>query len=182
MRTTHQSFIVYAIFSIALCAVSTWAKAQDSVKNAPRASAGSSTVAPAACPAASEMKASQLFGSWRATFANPPAGLPASATVLLKRHAEFSDSLSGVVSRDFGAAAGSPTVAGHAAKAFLAGDLDGGLLLLDESSDNIAITGTWNGDMAAGSCGKVFTGLWKDTSKSARDDAPDVPFKLIKLP
>jgi hypothetical protein len=128
------------------------------------------------------MTADQLFGLWRASFDAPPAGFPASATMLLERHAEFSDSLAGAVGRDFGAAAGSPAVAGHAAKAFLAGDLDGGLLLLDESSDNIAITGTWNGEIVPGSCGKVFTGVWKDTSKSARVDAPDVRFTLTRLP
>ena len=128
------------------------------------------------------MKASQLFGLWRVSLKTPPAGFPASATLLLERHAEFSDSLAGVVSRDFGVAAGLPAVAGHAAKAFLAGDLDGGLLLLDESSDNISITGTWNGEMAPGSCGKVFNGVWKDTSKSAADNAPDVAFTLTRLP
>jgi len=34
----------------------------------------------------------------------------------------------------------------------------------------------------AGSCGKVFQGLWKDTSASALPNTPDVPFTLTKLP
>ena len=128
------------------------------------------------------MKAEQLHGLWSVQFSHPPAGLPERATLRLQRHAEFSESLAGSVSRDFGKAAGTSAIAGHAAQAALAGDLDEGLLLLDESSDHISITGTWNGEMVAGSCGKVYRGLWKDTSASARPDAADVPFTLTKLP
>ena len=128
------------------------------------------------------MKAAQLYGLWAVRFSNPPAGLPDRATMLLERHAEFAESLAGIVSRDLGAAAGTKAIAGHSAKAALAGDLEGGMLLLDESSDNVSITGTWNGEMAKGSCGKVFVGTWKDTSSSAPDNAPDVPFTLTRLP
>jgi hypothetical protein len=128
------------------------------------------------------MKAEQLHGLWAVQFSNPPSGLPARATMLLERHAEFAESLAGVVSRDLGPAAGSKAIAAHAAKAALAGDLEGGMLLLDESSDNVSITGTWNGEMVKGSCGKVFQGTWKDTSSSAPDNAPDIPFTLTRLP
>ncbi|MEO7400738.1 MAG: hypothetical protein ABIV07_08220 [Polaromonas sp.] len=128
------------------------------------------------------MKAEQLHGRWAVRFSHPPAGLPERATLLLQRHAEFSESLAGSVSRDLGAAAGTPAIAGHTAQAALAGDLDEGLLLLDESSDHISITGTWNGEMVAGSCGKVYQGVWKDTSRSAPPDAPGVPFTLTRLP
>jgi hypothetical protein len=134
------------------------------------------------CPAAADMKAAQLYGLWAVRFANPPAGLPARATMLLEQHAEFAESLAGVVSRDLGPAAGSKAIAAHAAKAALAGDLEGGMLLLDESSDNVSITGTWNGEMVEGSCGKAFKGSWKDTSSSAPDNAPDIPFTLTRLP
>ncbi|MEO8386770.1 MAG: hypothetical protein ABI893_10045 [Polaromonas sp.] len=134
------------------------------------------------CPNSAEVKAEQLHGLWAARFDRPPAGLPARATMLLERHAEFSESLAGIVSRDLGTAAGSKAIAGHAARAALAGDLEGGMLLLDESSDNVSITGTWNGEMIEGSCGKAFKGTWKDTSSSAPDNAPDVPFTLTRLP
>lgn len=127
------------------------------------------------------MKAEQLYGRWAAVFASPPAGLPARATLLLKRHAEFSESLAGTVSRTLGSAA-APAADGHSAQAALAGDLDEGMLLLDESSDNVSITGTWNGEMKAGSCGTVYQGQWKDTSRSAAPDAPDISFTLTKLP
>ena len=133
------------------------------------------------CVPTERMKADQLHGRWAVEFANPPAGLPSQATVLLKRHAEFSESLAGTVSRTLGSAA-APAIAGHSAQAALAGDLDEGILLLDESSDNVSITGTWNGEMKAGSCGTVYQGIWKDTSRSAVPDAPDIPFTLTKLP
>lgn len=128
------------------------------------------------------MKAAQLHGLWAVRFSNPPAGLPERATMLLERHAEFSESLAGIVSRELGDAEGSKAIAGHASKALLAGDLDEGMLLLDESSDKVSITGTWNGEMVKGSCGKAYQGSWKDTSRSAPDNAPDVPFTLSKLP
>ena len=127
------------------------------------------------------MKAEQLYGRWAVRFTHPPAGLPERATMLLKRHAEFSESLAGTVSRDLGQAAGTPAIAGHSTEAALAGDLDEGMLLLDESSDKISITGTWNGEMQPGSCGRVYQGRWKDTSASAAPDAADVPFTLTRL-
>jgi hypothetical protein len=54
--------------------------------------------------------------------------------------------------------------------------------LLDESSNNVNITGTWNGEMVRGSCGRMFTGTWKDTSSSAPADLPGIAFTLRKLP
>ena len=158
----------FALFLIASCALSSWANAQNKPETP--------------CPSAQGMKAEQLHGLWAARFSKPPAGLPELATLLLERHAEFSESLAGRVSRDLGAAAGAKAIAGHAAKAELAGDLEAGMLLLDESSDGISITGTWNGEMVPGSCGRVFQGSWKDTSGSAAANAPDVPFTLTKLP
>ena len=146
------------------------------------------------CPPVQTMKAEQLFGLWDVRFTDPPAGLPPKATLLLERHAEFSDSLAGTVRRDFGTtggaakgsakglANGSVKPAGHAEQAALAGDLEAGMLLLDESSDNVSITGTWDGEMVKGSCGKAFKGVWKDLSSSAKEDAPDVPFMMRKLP
>ncbi|MDB5929124.1 MAG: hypothetical protein JWR60_831 [Polaromonas sp.] len=130
------------------------------------------------------MKAEQLHGRWAARFIRPPAGLPERATVVLRRHAEFSESLAGTVSRELGKAAGTAAVAvaGHSAQAALAGDLDEGMLLLDESSDNLSITGTWNGEMKPGSCGRIYQGTWRDTSAGAAADAPDVAFTLTRLP
>ena len=128
------------------------------------------------------MKADQLYGRWAVRFTPPLAGLPGQATLELRRHAEFSESLAGTVIRELGSAVGTASITGHSARAALAGDLDEGMLLLDESSDNISITGTWNGEMQPGSCGKVYQGRWKDTSHSAAADAPEVPFTMTRLP
>jgi len=157
----------FASFFIALGALASCASAQNRLESG--------------CLPAERMKADQLYGQWAVRFTHPPAGLPERATMLLKRHAEFSESLAGTVSRTLGSAA-APAIAGHSAQAALAGDLDEGILLLDASSDNVSITGTWNGEMKAGSCGTVYQGIWKDTSRSAAPDAPDIPFTLTKLP
>lgn len=122
----------------------------------------------------------QLHGLWSVRFGSPPAGLPRDATMLLERHEEFSESLAGVVRRDLGVRAGSSKISDHAAKAFLAGDLEDGMLLLDESSNNINITGTWNGQVVEGSCGREIRGVWRDTSTRAPPDAADVPFTLTR--
>ena len=128
------------------------------------------------------MNAGQLFGAWTVRFASAPAGLPATATMRLERHEEFADSLAGVVLRQLPRVGGKAASGAHTATAQLAGDLDGGLLLLDESSDNVSITGTWNGEMVEGSCGKIYRGTWKDTSANAPANAPDIPFTLTKKP
>ena len=130
-----------------------------------------------ACPTDLLIKAPQLYGRWQVLIESPPAGMPKIATMTLERHAEFSDSLAGTVARTFASNSGPRT--SHAA---LAGDLEDTILILDESSNNINITGTWNADMVAGSCGKLFKGVWKDTSSNASANAPDVPFTLRKLP
>ncbi len=156
----------FALFLIAASALAACANAQNNAKNK----------AEPACPPADAMRAEQLYGQWAVRFIHPPAGLPEQATMRLQRHAEFSESLAGTVSREVGRAAG------HSAQAVLAGDLDEGMLLLDESSDKVSITGTWNGEMKPGSCGKVYQGQWKDTSRSAAPDATGVPFTLTRLP
>jgi hypothetical protein len=167
----------FALFLIAAGAISTGAAAQ----NSPVPSTGTPPATPA-CPAAKTLKAPQVYGLWSVRFTNPPAGLPATATLLLEKHAEFSESLAGMVSRDLGTAAGSAAIAGHAPRAALAGDLDEGILVLDESSNNINITGTWNGEVVEGSCGKQVRGVWKDTSNSAPANASDIPFVMNRLP
>ena len=166
MCSVSRSKKLYATFLIASCAHIHWASAQNNTKNEPKT----------ACPAPETIKAPQLYGIWQVTFTNPPAGLPKTAVMLLEKHEEFSESLSGIVSRD------PVTANGHTAKAALAGDLEDGLLLLDESSNNISISGTWNGELVQASCGREVKGVWKDTSASAPPDAPDVSFTMRKRP
>ena len=163
-----------AIFLIAACAHYHWANAQNALKN--ELAAG--------CLSAKNIRAPQLYGLWQVTFTTPPAGLPKSAVMLLQKHEEFGDSLSGTVSRDVGGTAAKtpPNPLGHAAKAALAGDVEDGFVILDESSDNISISGTWNGQLTENACGREITGVWKDTSASAPPDAPDVAFTMLKRP
>ncbi len=176
-----QNRAVYriAISLVALLCLNTWAIGQNDLKLTPEIAPAQP---PGNCPTAQSMKAAHLYGTWGARFMNPPEGLPVTATLLLEQHAEFSESLAGSVNRDLGAYSGSPKVAGHAAKAELAGDLEQGILMLDESSDSLSITGAWNGELVADSCGQVIRGTWRDTSRSAPADAPDVPFVLRRLP
>ena len=155
-----------AIFVIAACAHIHWATAQNTPKKEPQT----------ACLSAKSIKAAQLYGIWQVTFSNPPAGLPKTAVLLLEKHQEFADSLSGSISRD------PVSTAGHSAKAALAGDVEDGFVILDESSNNISITGTWNGQLVEASCGREVNGVWRDTSSSATPDAPDVPFLMVKRP
>jgi hypothetical protein len=136
--------------------------------------------APAApCPAAKQILAPQLYGQWLAVFDKPPRGLPVQALVQLEQHAEFSDSLAGMVQRNLSAAPGGK-VAGHATRAQLAGDMEAGTLLLDESSNGTSLTASWDGQVVEGSCGRTIRGVWKDLSSEALPDAPDVPFVLTQ--
>ena len=161
---------LFAIFFIAFYVHINWAAAQNSTQKEPKA----------ACPAAKTIKAPQLYGIWQVSFTDPPTSLPQTAVMLLQKHQEFSDSLSGIVSRDLPPAAANTS--GHAAKAALAGDLEDGFVILDESSNSISISGTWNGQLVEASCGREVKGVWKDTSATAPPDAPDVPFTMVKRP
>ena len=191
----------FALFLIAACAHINWATAQNSTQNSPQ------NPPKTACATTKDIKAPQLYGLWQVSFTNPPPGLPATASMLLEKHAEFSDSLQGVVTRKLPAKpnaklnakpddkladkpAGKKSVQasdsasdkdGHAPTAALAGDVEEGFVILDESSNNISISGTWNGQLVEGSCGREVKGQWKDTSASAPPDAPDVPFTMKKV-
>lgn len=164
----------FAMIFIAAYACCTGAGAQNDPKN-PRSGAATPS---AACLTEKQLTAPHIYGRWRVRFTPAPAGLPAEAILQLEKHAEFSESVAGFVTRELGTV----QPGGHARKAQLAGDLENGYLTLDESSNGISITGTWNGEMVKESCGKKFTGTWKDTRDNAAPDSPEVPFTLEKLP
>ena len=162
----HRSLRLFTIILIAAYAHSDCALAQNSPKIEPTIT----------CPSTKTIKAPQLYGIWQVSFTNPPVGLPKNAVMLLEKHEEFGDSLAGIVSRD------SVTASGHASKAALAGDVEDGFVILDESSNNTSISGTWNGQLLEASCGREVKGVWKDTSASAPPDSPDVLFTMVKRP
>jgi len=171
----HSSAFFRGAVRLALGSALTLALAVAHAQPDKQPAAAASSVAP--CPAPQQVLAPHLYGQWLAVFDKPPRGLPAQATVQLERHAEFSDSLAGMVQRDLSAAPGG-RVAGHATRAQLAGDIEAGTLLLDESSNGINLTASWDGRIVEGSCGRSIRGVWKDLSNAALPDAPDVPFVL----
>jgi hypothetical protein len=141
------------------------------------------------CPAARDVRPQQLHGLWSLQFIGVnvkalPPGWPSQATVLLEQHAEFSESLGGGVRREITSVkAALPAGAGqsaHTAIAQLAGDLEDGVLTLDESSNGTSITATWNAEIVEASCGRQIKGVWQDTSDQAPADAPAISFVLIK--
>lgn len=120
-------------------------------------------LAPPGCPeSAAEMKPQALYGWWDARF-----GKDASvADVQLLPHPEYAGSVRGTIAR-----AGAPL-------AQLAGDInDDGQLSLDESRDGRTISAVWTADLQPASCGKEFTGTWRNTANEQ-----SVPVVLRKRP
>lgn len=108
---------------------------------------------PAACPAPHEMRALHLYGSWQGQRDGEAAP---GAELRLHRHPELSDSVRGEVTRD-------------GITALLAGDVDDGDLVLEESRDGRRISATWIGRVVDTSCGREIRGTWTDAdSGSAR--------------
>lgn len=170
MKLANQLRFALILIAVSACCIRASAQ-NDTKKQGPAPVSG-------ACLTATQLSAPHIYGEWRVRFNPAPNGLPAAAVMRLEKHAEFSESVAGSVTRELGAA----RTGGHAPRAQLAGDLENGFLTLDESSNGISITGTWNGEMVKESCGKKFTGLWKDTSDKAPPDTPEVPFTLEKVP
>lgn len=117
----------------------------------------------AACPAAADLTPAHLWGLWRVSFDGGGAA-PTTATVLFEKHPERTDSVRGAINRD-------------SVQSLLAGDVDDGVLALDESDDGLHITATWSGNVVDTSCGKEFTGLWRRSK-----DNTERSFVLRKLP
>ncbi|MDO9279506.1 MAG: hypothetical protein Q7U05_13200 [Polaromonas sp.] len=132
------------------------------------------------CPTAKTITSKDLYGQWAVEFTGPPRGLPAKATLQLQQHTEYTESLAGTLLRDLSAAPGGQ-VPGHSPRAQVVGDLEGVLLMLDESSNGINLTASWDGKVVDGSCGKTIQGVWKDLSSDAAPDAADVPFTLRQI-
>lgn len=75
--------------------------------------------------------------------------------MLLRQHPEFSESLRGELS--YGTT-----------NSIASGDLEGGEVNLDESSNRINMTATWTGHLVPSSCGKEIRGEWQDLTKNTR--------------
>jgi hypothetical protein len=106
------------------------------------------------CPAAKDMQPRQAIGAWKAQVEGAP-----QATLLLRPHARYRESLSGEIDR-------------NGRRSQVAADLDGGELTLEESDDGVRISATWLGDVVEGSCGKEIRGTWEPAGGQPR------PFRL----
>ena len=135
---------------IATCAIPIRATAQNDLK----------TPATDNCPTPEEIQPIHLYGLWQAEFGNKRQ----SVSVHLGRHAEWPGSVRGEVDR-------------AGVKTLVAGDVDQGELMLDESNDGQQISATWFGLMATHSCGKEIQGTWTDTINNI-----STPFVLRKQP
>lgn len=111
------------------------------------------------CLDPADVRQPHLVGLWRAEF----EGLAQGATLLLEKHPEYEGSLSGGINR-------------NGAQGLVAGDVENGEFTLEESDDGKRISGTFLGDVVAGSCGKEIRGTWQ-----SEDDSPPRPFVLRKL-
>lgn len=139
-----------AMVFIAACAIPVRAAAQNA----------QTPVATTACPAPEDLQPAHLWGLWQVRFGDE-AG---AATVLFEKHPERGESLRGAINR-------------NSVQALLAGDVDDGVLTLDESDDGRRISAIWSGNVVAGSCGKEFTGTWRRAN-----DTTERSFVLRKLP
>jgi hypothetical protein len=112
-----------------------------------------------ACTATMPIALPQLYGLWRAQF----EGLDQGALVLLEAHPEY-PGFTGGVSRS-------------GVKSLLAGDLDQGVVGLEESDDGTRISASWQGELVEQSCGKEIRGTWTNEITDRK-----YPFVLRKLP
>jgi len=113
-----------------------------------------------ACPLPAEVMPEQLHGLWRAEF----EGLWAGATLLLEKHPEYVESLSGAVNRG-------------GERSVVSGELEDGEFTMEESRDGQRIAATWAGAIVEGSCGREIRGTWQ-----ADGAATSHAFVMRKLP
>jgi hypothetical protein len=146
-------FIAYSAYGI--CAITT-IDAQSS-QNATRIESG-----PNRCPDAIDVDAADMTGRWHAIFGGAGNGSNAGKTandpsndalIELGPHPDYQGSLRGSVTR------GNSTSP-------VAGDIEDGELLLEESANGKNITATWTGRVLESSCGQTIEGTWNDALTS----------------
>lgn len=109
------------------------------------------------CPKAADVRQPHVIGLWRAEF----EGLPRGATLLLEKHPEYEGSLRGMANRD-------------GVRSLLAGDVNRGEFILEESDDGKRISAVWSGEVVEGSCGREIRGTWQEE----KDPPKPYPFVL----
>lgn len=121
--------------------------------------AAASSAQQPACPQPADLGQLHMVGLWRVEF----EGLAQGATLLLEKHPEYEGSLAGAINR-------------NGVRGQLAGDIEDGEFTLEESADGKRISGTFLGDVVAGSCGREIRGTWQD-----EEDNPPRNFVMRKL-
>lgn len=94
------------------------------------------------------MEQPELLGRWLAEV----QGQAGPITLELRPHPEWSGTVKGEIRRPGGSA-------------IVVGDVDKGVLSMEESSDGKRTTGTWSGDVVEGSCGREIRGEWTDQNE-----------------
>ena len=92
------------------------------------------------------MQGKDLHGFWLAEFADGAR----PSLLLLEQSRDFVEGLSGAINRG-------------GDKAFLAGDVEDGIVTLEESVNGTNLSATWNGELVQDSCAKEIRGIWTDT-------------------
>ncbi len=128
--------IRFTIISIALCAGFMPAIGQNEPKNDTKTAAN--------CPDAKDLINTDLFGAWTLELPNG-VGAANTTRLTLERNPEFAESLAGNFLQD---------TIGHE----IFGDIEAGMLDLEESNNGKDIIALWKGRVQEGSCGKAITG------------------------
>lgn len=129
----------FTIISIACCIGSMPAFSQNEPKN--------STQTNASCTETQALINTDLFGVWLLEWQSGTSGVSAASTtrLTLERNPEFAESLAGHYLRD-----------GIRHEVF--GDIEAGMLDLEESNNGKDIMAIWRGRVIEGSCGKAILG------------------------
>ena len=116
------------------------------------------------CPTPGELESKHLYGQWQADFfeappsedlRHEPKSPPRShGNIRFERHPEHAESLRGELKR----MPRTDKTVRESESAWLAGDVEDGELILDESADGQQISAIWVGQALPGSCGKEIRG------------------------
>ncbi len=107
------------------------------------------------CLDAKAVRSADLYGNWLAAFSASPKHPAGRASVTFTPHPETAGALSGRIVRPADST-------GVAQTSVLAGGIGDGQFGIEESSDEVNITGLWNGDVVPNSCGREIRGIWID--------------------
>ena len=134
-----------AIFFIALCAVLTPASGQNDLKNAAEKAAN--------CPEAKDLVNTDLFGNWTLELQSN-SGAASTTRLTLERNPEFAESLAGYFLQG-------------SIRHEVFGDIEAGVLDLEESNNGKDIIAIWKGRVASSGCNPAITGTRRIIDASA---------------